>query len=71
MPTPFNVFFEPNSLADRGLAAYSLFGDEYIISGLSVITFGFLMGEFWAYCDDDATTVWATIADETTTWSDC
>ena len=69
---PFDA--QPNPMAQTlfGLAAIGSEVDaEYYISGLALITFGFLVSEGWALCADDESTTWTAISDESTTWSDC
>jgi hypothetical protein len=69
---PFGAYFEPVAQLDDGLA-YHWPGlpTAYYISGVAIVTFGFIVSELWNYCDADATTVWTAISDETTTWSVC
>lgn len=65
---PFGVYHDPLAQSDFGIAGID--DSEVVLSGLALITFGFLFGQIWANCDDDETTSWTDETDETTSWSD-
>jgi hypothetical protein len=69
MTIPFGVSINPVAQADFGLVALDDHDRNFFIDALAIVTFGFLIGNFWAYCDTDATTTWTAVADETTTWT--
>jgi hypothetical protein len=66
---PFGVFFEPVTQTDFGIATSD--GEETYVSGLGIVTFGFLVSliDPWARCGEDETDTWNACTDESDTWT--
>lgn len=68
MSIPFGVSHNRVAQTNFGIAARDTVGDIFP-NALAAITFGFLLGNFWALCDTDASTTWTPVSDESTTWT--
>lgn len=70
MGLPIGVTHDAIAQAEWGLSGDSVTDPQ--ISGLALITFGYLWGQGdWASCFDAVSTSWSLCAGVTTTWSEC